>query len=155
MKTTILLLSLCCSLPLLADEQVYQWIDEEGNMQFSQMPPKGITAKNIQLETASSYAEKEEKEEEKDAGNTDAPPLTDNMTPEQLYAHNCADLRKQQQQLSSGDKVATQEEGKETLRIMTKEQKKTAIEGLQPQIEKYCNGTPPKAKAKEEKEENN
>ena len=60
MKILLVIMLLIYSNLALSDEEIYQWVDENGNMQFSQTPPphelRGkVAVEEVKVETASSY----------------------------------------------------------------------------------------------------
>ncbi|MDM8546397.1 DUF4124 domain-containing protein [Candidatus Venteria ishoeyi] len=127
-----------------ADEQVYQWVDAEGNMHFSQIPPPAdVETQNIELESASTFAaeEAEEKNKKSETETIEIPELTDNMTVAQVYQRNCALARKNLQQLESGDKVAIQGDDNK-IQLLKQADRSAEIERARKQAEQYCQPPP-------------
>ena len=67
-------------------EQIYQWVDEQGNIQFSQTPPAHLQAQKLELQAPQSIHGSGPKP-------TQAKPKTEDkpkqMTSEQAQAYNC------------------------------------------------------------------
>jgi len=159
MKYWILMLSLNLASFSLQAEQIYQWVDENGNLQFSQTPPptgidastREITApssgedENVSSSGATENQEKEVSDKVKDT--------LEQITPEQLRQYNCEKAKEHLKLLQNQNAaVAKLPDNQENngVKILTPEQRKAEIKAAEGHVKEYC--SPPKAKSAEETE---
>ncbi len=155
MKQWILLagLSLSC-LPVLA-EQVYQWVDENGNLQFSQTPPPvDVNAAQWELNAPTSgtgaagenaqdaAAPASDKPTDGAALSAQTKQVLEQLTPEQVSAYNCEKAQEKLALLEKGaaTPVARMADNKDNnqINLLTPEQRAAEVQAARQQVTEYC-----------------
>lgn len=150
MKSYALLLLLAIQ-PLYAEE-LYRWVDADGNVQYTQTPPPaGVNAevKNLkEAPTAAASGRPQPKEEEKtEEAATEPANDADKMMAEKVA--NCQKSMQDLQVLESKSEVVTVENGKTS--PMDDKARKQRITNEKAYIKTYCEGVKASAPKAEEK----
>lgn len=154
MKHWILIASLgLCSWPLQA-EQIYQWVDKNGVLQFSQEPPPAeVNALSREIAAPSSGTDDtaptaEEAEIAAEAGETNDPEVKqalEQATSEQLRQYNCEKAKEYVTLLKNKNTPVAKVDGQqdsEQPNIMNAEQRAAALQTAEANVQEFC--APPK-----------
>lgn len=147
-------LILLLAMPVIYAEELYRWVDADGNVQYTQTPPPaGVNAEVKTLKdapTAAAEGRAQPKEEGKTEEAAEAPANdTEKMMAEKIA--NCHKSMQDLQVLESKSEVVSVEDGKTT--PMDDKARKQRIANEKAYIKTYCDGVKaPAPKAEEQTE---
>jgi len=123
---------------------MYKWVDEEGNVQYSERRPPGkaeIVKPPPKVDTEAAREALRERQEKLDKTRTEKKEAGSEASREKHDAtvtrKNCDIASERLQQLSTGYTAATDEQGNRVR--MSEEQRQTKIKQAREEMQKYCN----------------
>jgi hypothetical protein len=134
-----LLISLALCISIAQAQQLYKWVDAEGNMQFSnQPPPQDAEAETLELDVTAPLQSAEPAAEETSENDTQATDGNEGgMTPEQLRQNNCNVARRNQALFSSSEKLMIKHDDGKMYKI-TEEERQARLAEAQKHVDHYC-----------------
>ncbi len=149
MKTLLLLACLgVCSLSVQA-EQIYQWVDEEGVLQFSQQPPPpevNALTRDIEAPTSGNDADAQAAADASAATAAEAEDVRikqalEQATPAQIRQHNCEKAKQHVQLLKTSDapvvKIADNQDNAQA-RVLTAQELEAELKTAEARVKEYC-----------------
>ena len=135
-------------LSLTLHAELYQWVDEEGNVQYSQTPPpEGTEATVVSPSPVQTISAPEPAPQTKPNSDTELPPSAAENTPEEPAQKNaqdaltasCQEAEKQLQLLQSGDELMIPDQDNSgAYKPVSPEIREQKVAKTQEYIDNYC-----------------
>ncbi len=138
MRHTIALLVLLLSAPCQA--AIYKWVDEKGVTHYTQLPPPGVQAEEIEpLAPAPAGPPPKSEAQGEAAAAQDEPPLPDEVVavPAEQMAEQCQNARERLEKLLASPRLLYQGEDGE-MRRASEEERQRLIDEERRRIELFC-----------------
>lgn len=135
---TVLAVALAASSSALA--RVYKWVDDEGNVQYTQSPPPDRPAETIQTRVPDRSGTEEGNRQwqtDEEAGNADEGTGQVAMERKEQKQRNCEIARKNAELLEAGVRVQVRDD-EGNPQVLDDEQMARKLEESQRQIELFC-----------------
>ena len=151
LSRTALLLSLSCLITTMAHAGIYKWVDEQGNVHYSQTKPTDQKSKKMKVNTrkpdsSSSYKRPSlKKDKEGEAGKAaeqqqgqaaDKQQTSDDVSPQQ-FKEMCETARKSLAAINATGRVR-QRDKDGNVSYLSEEQKQERIKREQERVRRYC-----------------